>query len=362
MLKSIRLQNFQSHEDTVVYFAPTVTAIVGLNNHGKSAVFRALKKVVRNEPEGTTFIRDGQKQCEITVTTDAGSVIRRVRSDGASDANMYVANGTEFAKFGKTGIPEEVKAVLGVSDPQQFGDIEFDLNFQDQLEPLFLVVGQGLASVRGKVLGKITGVDAVQRAIQYGAAEERETLRKYEQAKQQRDLLTEELKAYAYVSELETQLQELKVLEEACTLLGGTVQHLQELVLAIEQCVARAIVVTEQLESVSLSFDTDLLDVERLLMSASTLAELHKLATRLGYLDTALASIPDFDFTEIEESLHWYALVSVLLPQLEDVSARGGEVEKQLQLIDGDILSSHAAVVALEQELGVCPVCERVFS
>ena len=62
MIKQINIKNFQSHKDSTLEFSEDVTAIVGLNNHGKSVVFRALQKCIRDIPNGTSFITDTPAQ------------------------------------------------------------------------------------------------------------------------------------------------------------------------------------------------------------------------------------------------------------------------------------------------------------
>ena len=180
MLRRLVLDNFQSHKHTEIDFSEDLTCVVGLNNHGKSAIFRGLQKCIRNIPDGNTFVSDTPKQeeeCLITVYSDKGIVTRKVRIDNASDANSYIVKGEAgdvvYAKFGRTGIPEEVLNCLPADSPIVFGDVEIDLNFQNQIDPLFLMQGTGLPALRGKVLGRSTGVDNVQRAIQIGASEEK---------------------------------------------------------------------------------------------------------------------------------------------------------------------------------------------
>ena len=180
MIRKINIKNFQSHKDSTLEFSDDVTAIVGLNNHGKSVVFRALQKGIRNIPDGHSFITDTpvqEAECNVTITSDEGVVTRKVRNDKSTDANMYIIapeeiDGTpeEYAKFGKN-VPEEVLSRFSTSPPQVFGDVSIDLNFANQLDPLFLMVGMGLPALRGKVLSKASGVDRVQRAITIGSSE-----------------------------------------------------------------------------------------------------------------------------------------------------------------------------------------------
>lgn len=208
MFKSLHIENFQAHKDSRIEFSPKVTAIIGLNNHGKSAILRSIRKVVRNEPEGNIFIRDGQKELKITLTTDAGEILRQVKSDQSSDNNLYsvlspgASEPLVFVKFGKTGIPEEVLSAMGVSDVQSFGDVDFDINFQNQFDDLFLVIGSGLSSVRGKVLSKITGIDKIQRAIQIAGLEERRQSQEIKKHNENVSRLNTELEKYTSLPQI----------------------------------------------------------------------------------------------------------------------------------------------------------------
>jgi exonuclease SbcC len=181
MFKSLQIKNFQSHKNTFVEFSPNVTCFTGNNNHGKSVILRALLKVIRNNPDGVSFITDTpflEQECSIILVTDKGKVERRIKRGNVTGNNMYIVNDVlEFSNFSKTGIPKEVLEILEVSDPIEFGGADIDLNFQNQFDMMFLTQGDGLASLRGKVLGKVTNIDDVNRAIQIGASEEK-TLKK----------------------------------------------------------------------------------------------------------------------------------------------------------------------------------------
>ena len=215
MLRGLVIDNFQSHKHSEVEFSEDVTAIVGLNNHGKSAIFRSLQKAIRNVPDGNSFITDTPKQesvCLITVYSDDGIVTRKVCNDNASDANSYIVKNGDvddvYAKFGRTGIPEEVLQHLPTDIPIIFGDVEIDLNFQNQIDPLFLMQGTGLPALRGKVLGRSTGVDNVQRAIQIGASEEKKLKSEIKYLQEQQTILNSKLLKY---NKLDDQINTLTV-------------------------------------------------------------------------------------------------------------------------------------------------------
>ena len=206
MLTQLDIRNFQSHYSTQVVLSPGVTAFIGLNNHGKSSILRAFQKVIRNEPEGNTFISDGETCCEITLTTDKGIVTRSVKNDLSADKNKYVLNNVdEYVGFGD-GIPLEILPSLATSLPQQFGDITVDFNFQSQQDLLFLMQGDGLASKRGKILGSVTGVDVINRAIQLCGAEIKSTKSSIAKTQVQVQTLTSQLEKYVDIPVLQEQI------------------------------------------------------------------------------------------------------------------------------------------------------------
>jgi exonuclease SbcC len=211
MLKSLEIHNFQSHRDTKVVFSEGLTCFQGLNNHGKSVIFRALKKVVRNKPTGSNFVSDWADTCTIILETDKGTVTRKIRSVQATDANMYIiGESEEYASFG-LDIPPAVLACLGISQPQTFSNVDLDINFQSQLDVMFLVQGDGLPSLRGKVLSRVTGVDVAQRGIQKSAALEREHTKDINTTTKDINGFLLNLKEYDNVDELQADVENLRI-------------------------------------------------------------------------------------------------------------------------------------------------------
>ena len=55
MIKNLHIKNFQSHEDTFLEFHPSVNIIIGSSDSVKTAIIRALRKVVWNRPSGDSL-------------------------------------------------------------------------------------------------------------------------------------------------------------------------------------------------------------------------------------------------------------------------------------------------------------------
>src|SRR5690625_4556947 len=93
-------RNFQSHENSTIVPGPagTLTVLTGGSDEGKSALLRALKWALYNQPHGDDFRRVGCDFVEVEVETDDGTVVRR----RTSATNRYVANGEVLEGFGNT--------------------------------------------------------------------------------------------------------------------------------------------------------------------------------------------------------------------------------------------------------------------
>ncbi|MCK9428741.1 MAG: AAA family ATPase [Candidatus Omnitrophica bacterium] len=397
MFKSIRLQNFQSHMDTTISFAKHVTAIVGLNNNGKSAIFRACRKVLRDYPEGVLFIREKQKFSSIELTTDSGVIERIVRNDKSAENNVYKVDGLQFTKFGKTGIPIEVLEKMEASPLQQFGDVEFDINFQQQLDPLFLISGDGLASVRGKVLGRVSGVDYAERAVQMASAEIKSLSRDIEQNIKDTKQNEEKLSQYETVPELIETLCLIDSLQEKQDDVDREIEHLS----VIHKDLANIVSEVVKINSITKALDVDVYsiyqEINQLGNIVKTLEYCIDINKQLQISEQiAIFSIPKLNDIEaykksillleaaietrdnLERLDHVNEIILPNIKVLEDASNKLESLKKlklgiELSLstynttvgivksIEEQLAKEEQQFEQLKQELGVCPMCDRPF-
>lgn len=164
----LRIQNFQAHKDTTIEF-DRITTIVGPSDTGKSAVLRALKWVAKNEPKGTSFIRDGEKEATVTLSID-GHTIERKRS---KTNNSYTLDGMELKAFGNE-VPEDVSRILNLGD----------LTFQGQHDsPLWFVESAGEVSRRLNSIVDLSLIDSSLSNIDSVIREQRWRVQEIEKKK-----------------------------------------------------------------------------------------------------------------------------------------------------------------------------------
>ena len=128
MLKSVTIENFQSHKNTTLDLTSGVNVIVGQTDAGKSALFRAIVWGLFNRPRGEGFRSHwaGKEPAKVTIELTDGTTIQRVRGNGI---NEYHLNDSVFEAFGHDP-PEEILKAHGIDNR---------LSIQSQIDPFFLL-------------------------------------------------------------------------------------------------------------------------------------------------------------------------------------------------------------------------------
>jgi exonuclease SbcC len=197
MIQRLELQNFQSHEHSILEFDPGVNVIVGQTDSGKTAIFRALELVIRNKPGGDAYRSYWGGDTNVILTVDGVDVVRH-KSKGD---NMYAVGDDEYRAFGAS-VPDAVAEILN------FGEV----NIQKQMDPPYLI-----SSSAGEVAAHFNRVAHLDQ-IDIGLKNVQAGLRKLNSKKEETDEMLEqqeqELKQYAYLDKFEAKLEVLESLQE----------------------------------------------------------------------------------------------------------------------------------------------------
>ena len=128
---NLSVKDFQIIKDASLTLGPGLNAIIGQSNNGKSALFRAAKSCIYNEP-GTTSIRNGCSSYAVGLQMNGHTVIYQKGKE-----SIYKIDGNVFQKVGRTQLPE-VASSLNIRELNLNGSNE-QLNFWDQMEKPFLL-------------------------------------------------------------------------------------------------------------------------------------------------------------------------------------------------------------------------------
>lgn len=205
--KNLSIENFQSHEHTSIDFDDNFTTIVGASDQGKSAIIRALKWVLFNEPQGDEFIRAGASEVRVALTLDDGTII--VREKGRK--NRYILRQGEneyvFESFGR-GVPQEILNAHGIKSVKLDENMSLRLSLSEQLDGPFLLSES--KPTKAKTIGYLSGVNIIDKAIRDVSLEIRQKAAEEKSKREDIARITEELKNFDDLKMLEELLPKLK--------------------------------------------------------------------------------------------------------------------------------------------------------
>lgn len=210
MITKIIIQNFQSHEKTVLNLVKGTNIIVGKSDCGKSAILRALKWLIYNRPGGTAFQSSWGGVTSVEVHLSGGEVIKRVR--GKVD-NYYMLNESRFDALGGK-VPDEIKKVM---------NLEL-INFQEQFDQPFL-----LSATSGEVanhFNNIAGISQIEISTKLLKKEITSTKQNLISAHTQKKEFKDELKKYKYLEKFGI---DIEVLENETNILNSLKTKLTKL-------------------------------------------------------------------------------------------------------------------------------------
>ena len=148
MIKSVTLNNFQSHKKSTLNLSPGVNVIVGKSDSGKTAILRALNWVVMNRPSGDAFRSVWGGDTSVKLELDNGIVSR----EKYGKENQYTINDSVLKAMGQN-VPDTVSSLLNMPH----------INIQSQMDAPFL-----LSSSAGEVaqtLNEVAGLADIDVAI-----------------------------------------------------------------------------------------------------------------------------------------------------------------------------------------------------
>jgi DNA repair protein SbcC/Rad50 len=169
-IRRIIIEDFQSHRYTDLEFSDGFNVIAGPSDQGKTAILRAIRWVLFNEPKGSDFIRVGASKAKVTLIMNDGAMVIRERSSSRNRYTVAIPEMEEqiFEGFGHS-VPEEVMAATGVRTLQLDEDHQVAIQLGMQLDPPFLLDSNG--AIKAKAIGRINGVHILDYAHKMTSSE-----------------------------------------------------------------------------------------------------------------------------------------------------------------------------------------------
>lgn len=225
-IKRLTLENFQSHKFTIIDFDDGLNAIVGPTDSGKTAILRAIKWVLYNEPQGDSFIRQGESQTSVQILFSSGVVVKRYRTKSKNGYEITYADGstTSFEGFGSQ-VPQEVLEATKMPKITLRQGETRSLNMAEQLEGPFLLTDN--PSLKAAAIGKLVQADVIDYALGQVNLDLRNKKKDVRDLEDELENLNKDLEGYAYLKELENTIAYLEKIQET---LKSREEKLQKLI------------------------------------------------------------------------------------------------------------------------------------
>jgi len=359
MIQSVRLHNFESHQDSLFEFVPGVNIIVGATDSGKTAVIRSLKKAITNRPLGNDFVswpevNDGEDS-SIEIKTDTDTI---VRSTGKQEE--YKLNDMVFHAFG-TSVPEEVVKALNMNE----------INLKTQFESHFLLsLSAGEVASHYNKVARLDKIDRGTSNVNSWISQINSTIgvpaKKDKPAtgliKQIEDT-TQAIAAFDYLPEFQKGVEEL---EETCTellCLQENVSELQEL--------------NDKIERVDAEIEQEkaILTIEPLVMELLSMYEDREALRQQGIKLTGLKN----NISDVEEALKEQSAILTTEPLVNELlelynnrealskdQVRLSNMINKINFNQKELMIADENLKRLEREFeeafpagSICPVCGK---
>lgn len=211
-IETVVLENFQSHKNSTIEFDNGLNVIVGPSDSGKTAILRAIKWALYNEPSGDYFIREGETECSVSIIFSDGTNIKRYRSKSKNIYYLWDSNNieTKFEGFGTT-VPQEIIDKIGIEKILLDNDQSRAINFSDQLEGAFLLSERG--SLRANSIGRLVGVNIIDDSLKETLKDIRNLSSEKKHIDNNMEELKEELKEYDYLEGLKEIINQIEIIK-----------------------------------------------------------------------------------------------------------------------------------------------------
>jgi len=347
MIKSLNIQNFQSHEKTQLSFHEGVNVIVGSSDSGKTAIIRALRWVVWNRPSGDYIRSSWGGDTSVSVGTEDATIIRSKSKQDTYQIRSEDKN-LDFRAFG-TNVPDEVQKLFNISE----------INLQNQFDSAFLLSETpGAVAAHFNKVAKLDRIDVATSAINGWIRGLKSDISHLEV-----DITTEKdkLSKFEHLEKFEIEVEVLEQMEDQLT----TRRSRRD---TLKKDIRRYTDLEEEIETL-----TPLLELEELVTSVSNdIAKRDAIELQKEALQTIIEDLEDLVKKEEEAQtlLPLEPLVLSLLATYEKLrvlKTNKSQIKyllNQVTQVEEDILTTENNLKKIEERFhkempDVCPLCDQ---
>lgn len=345
-LEWLIIQYFQSHINTRLDFHPNVNVIIGISDHGKTAIERAVRALVFNIFPND--YRKGYKKPTVIKGKIGPNVVSRIRS---STKNEYILNNEPLEFVGKRTVPVEVQEVFNLGD----------INFQRQKDPPYLLDESWTGGAIARTINKLIKVDVINQLISQFTSE-------LNHLRSQHSVWTDDLEELEKGLELYKNVDAIGERVKNCVSLCKELESAEELANSLTNTALKIrnidMVLTnyEDLQECEDSLENITAELDEIDIKNERLKKLENITTKLQELDDEEEELEEY--MQIEEDVEsLYDDIAVLYNKESRRQLLVATIEKihtidaQQAKLDKEIATKEEELKELVEGLKVCPFC-----
>lgn len=327
MIKSLRIQNCESHLDTKFDFSPGLNVFVGESDKGKSGVFRAYKLLTQNKPGGD-WCRPLYWEGDTIITGEfinPGLTLTRTRS---KSENTYTLNDEKPINAG-TSVPENIAKLLDLDD----------VNLQTQIERAFLMFES--SGERGRILNRIAGLEEIETTLDNAKQDVNRLNKSWLSEKGMVEAKEKELEVFVDIEEMERRVGLIETAQNKLDHSESRIIKLDKLADAFES-VENAIVLKEGLLACEGMLEAVKLKTGEMTAVQSRVNKLKGLAKDYSYVEERLQK-ENFEgieerFQKIRINQNLYAVGYARVKKLKKIVSDYSIIDKEIEQAEAEIL------------------------
>lgn len=350
MIKSLHIQNFQSHLNSYLEFSPGINIVTGSSNNGKTAILRALGWIITNRPQGIAFkstFSDKKDTCKVTLNINGQEIVREKNNS----INSYKVGSSLFTTIGND-VPSEVISAINISD----------INIQGQFEKHFLITES--PGEIGRTINKIVKLEDIDTLVSSLSSKISSTNKEIEFKKQDIDKLNTSLDKFKDYDSIETLVNQ--IIENDIK-----VKDLEHKVKVLNYIFDEGIRVEKLIYGLENSYDTFESQINGLEQSwliyntnIKIIQELSKLVNTIDVLDAKIGSSESIlsgcdALQDIEEKLIKYSVGLETLNRINNLIKDWNKYFETMKKTEKMIEKDEKEFNQILKEFGMCPLCER---
>lgn len=343
MIKSIRVQNCQSHKDTFLKFDSGVNVIVGDTDSGKSALMRSLRYALWNRPSSKALISHWGGVLQVELKLDNDTIIRK-----SDSKEIYLLNDLEFHSFG-TKVPEEIEKVINMNE----------INSQEQIDSFFLLTES--PGYVASYLNKIANLEQIDSTIKSIKKELNETNRLIEHQSTDLKKKEAELKSFDFLSEFK---KELSVADELQSEISVSEVHINVLEKSIAKLSEINNAIDEKRELLLLKPDIDaaLETIEKIDSIDAKLSAIKKAVNKLQELDEKITKLESVSKLKelVDEAINLQSKQNDMdadLRKLNSITGKLSNITEKIENLQSEIATDKEVYETELHKLGKCFFC-----